>query len=273
MMLLNKSILICLSACALSPLSFGQVPAPQRPRSVILRRPADGGGYLGVGVIELTDDRVKALNLKDDHGVEVRLLQENTPAAKAGLKENDVILEVNSKPIEDVSQFVHAIAATSAGSKISLTVWRNGAKLSLSATLDSRPGNPYFVVPDAPMPPMPPVPAGDDGVFSNLTGNSARVGFEGESLSPQLAAFFGVKQGVLVRTVEPNTPAEKAGLKAGDVVVKVNGTLVTNPHEISGLVRASRSKSVSFTVVRNKKEIALNVQLAAGLGWPSAIPA
>ena len=71
-----------------------------------------------------------------------------------------------------------------------------------------------------------------------------------------------MKDGVLVRMVGPHTPAERAGLRAGDVVTKVNGTMVTSPREITGLVQSSRRKAISFTVVRNKKEIALNVEIA-----------
>jgi S1-C subfamily serine protease len=110
---------------------------------------------------------------------------------------------------------------------------------------------------------MPAFPQPYGNAFPGFPSNAPRVGFEGEELNPQLAEFFGVKEGVLVRGVTPKTPAERAGLKAGDVVVKVNGTPVTNPREISGLVlRSSGKKAVVFTVVRNKKEITLNVEVA-----------
>jgi serine protease Do len=79
-----------------------------------------------------------------------------------------------------------------------------------------------------------------------------------------------VKERVLVRSVTPRTPAERAGLKAGDVVVKVNGTPVTSQREISGLVlRSSGKKTVTFTVVRNKEEMTLNVEAAAN-GQPTS---
>ena len=94
-----------------------------------------------------------------------------------------------------------------------------------------------------------------------LTGQAPRIGFEGESVTPQLAEFFGVKEGVLVRTVTEKTPASKAGLKAGDVIFKINGTPVSNTREISGMVGASR-KNVTFTVMRNHKEVTLNVEVA-----------
>jgi len=260
----KKSILVCSAAAALglTPVIFAQNTAP-RGRSATAHRPGEQA-WLGVGVIDLTDDQVKALNLKDDRGVQVKRVEENSPAAKAGLKENDVILEVNGKPVENIEQFIRSVAEGQPGTKVDLTIWRNGARQTLSATLDSRPYNPFFVFngPDGPMPPMPAIPPGFGDPFAGLPGNAPRVGFEGEPLSPQLADFFGVRQGVLVRTVDARTPAEKAGLKAGDVVTRVNGTPVTSPREITGLVRMSRGKTTSFTVVRNKKELTLDIEVS-----------
>src|SRR6202140_5854295 len=104
--------------------AFAQTPGQQRARSATARGIASRG-YLGVGVVELTDDRVKALNLKDDQGLEVKRVDENSPAAKAGLKENDVILEVNGKTIEGIEQFQRSIGETAPGTKVALTIWRN----------------------------------------------------------------------------------------------------------------------------------------------------
>jgi serine protease Do len=263
------TIFACLVAATAAPGGFAQTSAPQSARSATLRGAANRG-YLGVGVVELTDDRVKALNLKDKQGVEVKRVDEKSPAAKAGLKENDVILEVNGKGLDGIEQFQRSIGETSPGTKVDLTIWRNGARQTVSATLDSRPSFFAFNGPEffpggalPPMPPMPPVPFNGVNPFPTMPGDSPVVGFEGEALNSQLAEFFGVKEGVLVRFVTAKTPAERAGLKAGDVVIKVNGTPVTNPREISGLVRASRNKkAIAFTVVRDKKEISLNVEIA-----------
>jgi serine protease Do len=251
------------------PLGVAQTSSQQRAHSATARGGEVGrSGYLGVGVLELTDDRVKALHLKDSHGVEVDWIDETGPAAKAGLKLNDVILEVSGKPIQNSQQFGISIAETAPGTKVSLTFWRNGARQTAQTTLDSRPGNLWLFggpdAPDAPMPPMPEVPFNNGNGFPSIPANSGVVGFFGESLDGQLqlADYFGVKQGVLVHTVKPGTPAERAGLKAGDVVIKVNGTPVMSPKEITGLVSNSRRKAFSFTVVRNKKEITLNVEIA-----------
>jgi serine protease Do len=262
-MVLKSAGLIFLSLATASLPVTAQTSAPQRAHSAELRRAANRG-YLGVGVVELTDERVQALKLKDDQGVEVKRVEDNSPAAKAGLKNNDVILEVNGKSIDGLETFLATVGDTQPGTKINLTIWRDGAKKTLAATLDSRPDNFFYLggpdLPNPPTPPMPPAPYGNG--FPGLPADSPRVGFEGEPVNGQLADFFGVKQGVLVRSVNADTPASHAGLKAGDVVTKVNGTPVTSPREITGLVRMSGKKEISFTVVRNKKEMTLKVEVA-----------
>lgn len=261
-MFAKTRLLLCLAAGLMAATGFGQTVVPQSPRSATLRR-MGARGYLGVGVVDLTDDRVKALKLKDDRGVEVKRVDPSSPAEKAGLKENDVILEVNGKTIEEHEQFQTTIGDLQPGTKVSLTVWREGGKQMLSATLVTRPENFFSFsgpdLPNAPMPAMPPFP--QPFSFPGFSANAPMVGFEGETLNSQMAQYFGVKQGVLVWQVNAKTPAERAGLKAGDVVVKVNGTPVTSPREISGLVRTSGKKTVGFTVVRNKKEMTINVEI------------
>src|ERR1700728_4222363 len=153
---------LCLMAAAtaipgdLAQTAFAQSTTQQRAQSTTLRGIVSSG-YLGVGVEELTDDRVKALKLKDNQGLEVKRIDPNSPAAKAGLKENDVILEVNGKGVEGNAQFRNLIGETAPGTKINLTIWRNGAKQTVSATLDSRPVN-FFIFggPDFPDGALPP---------------------------------------------------------------------------------------------------------------------
>jgi serine protease Do len=239
-------------------------PAPPRAHSTTVRS-FSRRGYLGVGVVEMTEARARALKLKDDSGVEVKRIDENSPAAKAGLRENDIILEVDGQPIETIEQFIHSVSDATPGAKLALTIWRNGAKRVLTATIEARPSQMFaFAGPDGmhmpDFPALPQAPPGWDG-FSFITGASQRVGFEGETLTPQLAEYFGVNDGVLVRMVASRTPAERSGLKAGDVVTKVNGTPVTSPREISSLVHMARNGKVALTVVRNKREQVLNVEM------------
>ncbi len=96
----------------------------------------------------------------------------------------------------------------------------------------------------------------------NTTWRNPTLGIESESLNPQLAEYFGVKEGVLVRAVTHESAAEKAGFKAGDVIVKVEGEKVTTPKEISSILQSSRSKkTLLITVMRRQKEVVLNVTL------------
>jgi serine protease Do len=261
------------AVCAVAVGLVAMPAAAQTPRRAQSAHGFLAPGYLGVGVADLTDDRVKALHLKDDQGLEVAKVTENSPASRAGLKEHDVILEVNGKAVESIEQFQSTIGESAPGAKVSLTVWRNGARQTLTATLEARPiGLPLFAgpdAPDAPMPPMPPVPLGNGLPYLAVPAESPVVGFLGLPLTPQLADYFGVKDGVLVSTVYPHTPAERAGLKAGDVVTKVNGTPVMSPREISGVVRSAGKKAVSFTVVRNKKEITLSIEISRTLRIPA----
>jgi serine protease Do len=222
-------------------------------RSATMRTVAQHPGYLGVGVFQVTPDRAKALKLSEASGVEVVRVDENSAAAKAGVKVNDVILELNGQKIESVAQFIGIIGVSGQGAKMSLTIWREGSTRTANAILAMPPQAGFFTMGPDPLPDMPPLDI--------MPVPQPMVGIEGETLTPQLAAYFGVKEGVLVMTVMPRTPAEKCGLKAGDVIVKVSGTPVTSIREISGLVRAAH-KSATFTVVRNHKEITLNVELA-----------
>ena len=93
--------------------------------------------------------------------------------------------------------------------------------------------------------------------------DAPKAGFDCVDLMPQLADFFGVQAGVLVESVTSRSPAERAGLKAGDIVTKVNGIPVANSREISFVIRQANKKLIAFTVVRNKKEVTLNIELAS----------
>jgi serine protease Do len=212
------------------------------------------GGYLGVGVLELSPERIKSLNLKEPSGVEVSIVIPGAPAENVGIRQGDIILEVNGQKVEGTEQFQASIGAKVPGTKITLTIWRNGTRQNIAATL----GHP--IMPQLPFAALGPMSSED--MQALFAGDAWKVGFEGEPLTPQLATFFGASpgEGVLVRTVVEKSPADKAGLKAGDVVIKVNGIPVSRPGEIAGIVRLL--KKVTFTVIRNKKEIALNVEIA-----------
>jgi len=239
-----------------APSAFSQ---NSRPRIYTVQ--AGGTSYLGIGVAEVSAEHAKTLNLKEVRGAEVSRVEENGPAAKAGIKEGDVVLEYNGGLVEGVEQFVRMVRETPPGRAVKLMVWRNGAAQNLTVTVGERQGT-VFRTPGG-MVHIPEIPPIEIPRFEWSWQNSV-LGIEGESLGAarQLAEYFGVRDGVLVRQVLRNTAAEKAGLKAGDVITRVDGTAVGSTREITAQLRAARpNRTVMLTVVRDKREMPLTVTL------------
>jgi serine protease Do len=221
--------------------------------------------FLGVAVVEINAERAKALKLSEEHGVEVTRVEEDSPASRAGLKIQDVVLEFQGQRVEGAEQFVRLVRETPSGRQVKLLVSRNGQTIHLSATIASRQmkmleiGDMQIAVPH--LPELPRAPMGElPRSFVAL--ENPVLGIEAESLNSQLAAFFGVKEGVLVRSVRNGTAAARAGLRAGDVIVQVGGQNVVTPLEVVGALRASASaKNVPLSIVREKKSLTLPVTI------------
>ena len=240
--------------------TFAQVPSRSRSASsnVIVR---GGGSYLGIAFVEIDAERAKVLKLKDEHGVEVKVVDEGSPAAKAGLKPEDVVVEFGGQRVAGVPQFVRMVMATPAGRKVGMAVIRAGAPVAIIATLEPRVNMREPLASFPPLPPMPPVTM-PDLPRAIMFWRNGMLGIESEALNSQLAEYFGVKAGVLVRMVSRQSPAEKSGLKAGDVIVKAGGKAVTATQEVTAMLRDK--KSIALLVVRNHKEVTLDVALDGG---------
>ena len=267
-----------LATTLIVPGVFAQVTTV-RPRRVEVV----GGGnapYLGIGVKDIDADSAKRLNLKEVRGVEITQVEENSPAAKAGIKEGDVVLEYNGQPVEGGEQLSRLVRETPIGRQVKVGIWRNGSMQTLTAGVEAHKSNMFFANGGAPfvMPPEIRTPEQWPMAMPEMPGfgigaNSPMLGIVGEALAPQeqLADFFGVKDGVLVKSVNRNSPAEKAGIKAGDVIIKVDDEKVGTSREISTALRSARSKkTVTVIVVRAKKEMPLTVTVEnnATLGTP-----
>ena len=237
------------------PWASGQTAIPPQPpvppsissRVITISPP---GSYLGIGIQEITAERAKALKLREEAGVEVTHVAPDSPAEKAGLKEGDVVLQYNGTKVEGLEQLSRLVRETPVGREAKLDIFRNGAPMTLMARVGEHPSLPgadgfSFHMPD--------VPRTIQGLRSPM------LGVEAESIEGQLAQFFGVNEGVLVRTVMKGSPAEKAGVKAGDVIVRVDEAKVTTPPEISAHLRAARGKPVPVAIMRDHKEMSLTV--------------
>jgi S1-C subfamily serine protease len=226
------------------------------------------GSYLGVDIDEVTPDRVSALKLKEERGVEITEVDQDAPAGKAGLREHDVVIEFNGQRVEGREQFTRFIRETPSGRTITLGIMRDGQPMQIKVTLADRKDewakNNKFRHNDRVrvMPPMPEIDV-EIPQFEVTTVVASSTGVSVESLTPQLAQFFGVKSGtgLLVKSVEKGSAAEKAGVKAGDVIVKVDNEMIERSSDYRQAIRRRSGDTVKLTVVRNKAEQTLSLTL------------
>ena len=238
-----------------------------------LASPEEDAGWLGVEIEEVTPQKTKALKLSAARGVIVEQVEPDGPAAKAGLKTNDVILEYDGQTVEGTIQFRRLVRETPPGRTVNLEISRGGATQTLSVQVANR--NAYyekrmrgampefgksfsFEVPNFELQ-MP-----GPGAFLWMNGGGPTLGIEAEDLSGQLGAYFGAPndRGVLVRSVRAGTPAQAAGLRAGDVIIKLDGSPVESLSGLREQLRAKREqKSITLGLLRKQAEVHVTVRL------------
>lgn len=272
-----KHILV-LAVCAALKMAVGTAWAQEVelfPHVEILGAAFGPAGFMGVNLADINSDRAKALKLRDVYGVEITRVEENSPAAKAGIKTGDVVLEYNGQRVEGMEQFGRLVRETPPGREAKLLVSRDGNVQTINVTVGARSNDVYattipnFTMPEIRIPEIhiPDMPR----VYTNL--RSGMLGVETQSLGSQLAEFFGVKEGVLVRSVIKGSAAEKAGMKAGDVILRVDNETVATPNELSSALRAARAKTtVPIQIMRDHHEMTLTVTLERGNSGRLVVP-
>jgi membrane-associated protease RseP (regulator of RpoE activity) len=266
--LLIVAMLGGLAAAAEAPGEPPAAPAaPAHPRSYgyVYSSSDEHVSYLGIDPQDVTRDRMAELKLKEERGVEVAMVDQDAPAAKAGLKEHDVILQFNGQPVEGVEELKRMIRETPPGRTVTLGISRDGQMMSLPVTLEDRSKSGEYkgwVMP--PMPPIPPVPEIDIDIPEiHISPYTSRSGLRIETLTPQLGEYFGVKDGsgVLVSSVEHGSAAEAAGFKAGDVILKVGDERISNSSDYKMALRRYRSGKVPVSVMRDHREQQLTIDI------------
>lgn len=235
----------------------------------------EGASWLGVESQEITSEKAKELKLPAERGVLLERIVPDSPAAKAGLKDNDVITEINGLRVEGAAQFRRMIREIPAGRSVQFTVWRDGKAQSIGVTLGKSEdrGNMWFKtaprafsfqLPNIEMPEVAPMPDMDMGAYGVLAGSRPRLGIDAEDLSGQFGAYFGAPdgEGVLVREVNSGSPAEKAGVKSGDVITSLNGERIRSLGDLREKLADKRDeKTVKLGVLRNKSEVSITVEM------------
>ena len=225
-----------------------------------------GSSYLGVDIADVTAERLSALKLKEENGAEITMVDQDAPAGKAGLHEHDVILTLNGTEVESAAQLRRMIKETPPGRVVALGISRDGQPMTVKVQLADRHqkmGGEGMNIQIPPIPPIPPMPDFDVPVSIVIAHSSMRSGLMVENITPQLGEFFGVKNGngVLIRSVEKGSRADKAGFHAGDVIVKVNKQTVHDASDFSHALRATSGGAAAVTVIREKREQTLTLTL------------
>lgn len=253
--------------------------APTAPRAFEFYT-SGSGGYLGVQSQDVTKENFSKFGLREVRGVAIEKVVENSPAAQAGLQNGDVILRFNSEEVTSVRKLTRLISEVAPDHQVRITVFRNGGERELTATLGKRPGvsfsegafggtlAPSMRVPLGEMPRIAPFPngttvvpsvRGGDNVF--MFGNNRQIGVGVSSLSKQLGDYFGVAdgKGVLINNVIENSPAAKAGLRTGDVIIEIDGKAVNETFDLSRAVNEKKEGDVTLTIIRNKNRQTVRV--------------
>ena len=232
-----------------------------------------GGGYIGVKVRDVEDGAGTA---GAEEGAVVTEVVDGAPAAVAGIQAGDVVVELDGERVRSVRQLTRLVQETPAGRAVAATVLRNEGRITVTVTPSGRP-RPGWTArlprveipePDAPM-----VWRGDlavleelpdivNGAVMSLVGQ-ARLGIRGEAVDGQLAHYFGVSAGVLVRHVEEGTVASAAGLRAGDVITAIDSEAVDSPRALRRRLSAlDPGASFAIAIMRDGAAMSLPAELA-----------
>lgn len=250
-------------------------------RAITLAFDGDGG-YLGVQTEEISKGNMARFGLRDVKGVGVESVVDGSPAQAAGLQKGDVIIKVNGDEITSTRKLTRLIGEISPDHQARIMVLRNGSEKEIDVTVGKRPGFKFddgafgmvapfekFDPPDMPDMPnlerlpraeMAPLPPGAPNAPMMWSfGNRRQIGAGLTPLTKQLAAHFGVDGGALVNNVRENSPAAKAGLKAGDIIVEAEGKAIKGDFDLIRAITEKKEGAVTLTIVRDRNRQTISV--------------
>ncbi len=267
-------------------------PAPPEPPDDVIDQNfsifIDGGGFLGVYAENISRENMGRYRVGQVRGVGVTQVVKDSPAEKAGLRKDDVILRLDGENVSSVRKLNRLVSELSPDQAVKVTISRGGSEQEVTATIGKRNntsmaqnllgGEPRIFKWEGPdlkgfkwetplnrenFPNF-----NNDGGLSFYLNNSRRIGVSTMSLTKQLADYFGIAdgKGALVTSVTEDGPAAKAGVKAGDVITAVDGEAVDSPGDISRVINRKKDGDVTLTIIRNKSQQTIHVTPREGVG-------
>jgi serine protease Do len=281
--MINRSLASILIVTSSFILSIGQTPEAKKDTEKAPKAFAfsfDGSGsYLGVQTQEVNKENFAKFGLKDVRGVAIEKVMENSPAAAAGLQAGDVIVRFNGEEVTGGRKLTRLVGEVDPDHQAKITILRNGREQDVTATIGKRAmpgfenGNFQFKMPgnmdleklrDLPelngkMPRVFSVPGGEGKSFTWSSGEGRQIGVGVTQMTKQLGENFGVDGGVLVNNVRDGSPAFKAGIKAGDVIVEIDGKAVKNQFDLVRGINDKKEGDVTLTIVRDRNRQTISV--------------
>lgn len=257
----------------LAPAQAGSVARMLKLPSPLLRSNAQG--YMGVLVGDVDTDSAARLKLKEGHGAVVTLLDHDAPAAQAGIRLNDVVVEINGQKVEGSEQFTRILREIPAGRKVKVVFSRDGNLQTVSLELADRKKMEHDVWNKldsgsngaASAPAMGILSGGGSGDVPSggfhmpFFGSVLNVGAMVEPLTTQMADYLGIKSGLMIKQVARKSEAAAAGLKAFDIILKVGPETIATSADWDRTLRANQNKTVQVTVLRDRRQQTLTLQV------------
>ena len=273
--------------------ALAQQPAPPAPPADVeplenFSLWIEGNGFLGVYAENINRENMGRYNLNQVRGVGVTQVVKDSPAEKAGLRKDDVILRIDGENVNSVRKLNRLVSEMAPDHSVRITVSRGGAEQEITATIGKRSnssfaqglfsGDPKLWKWEGKLPKVwkfegPLFDRSDlfenPGDFSFSFVNSRRIGVSTMALTKQLADYFGITggRGVLVTSVTEDSPAAKAGVRAGDVITAVDGEAVESSGELSRIINRKKEGEVTLTIIRNKAQQTIRVTPKEGGGF------
>lgn len=258
-----------------------QTPEPRKDNNRVFSWSFDGGSYLGVETAEVNRSNFAKFGLRDVRGVAVEKVLEGSPAQAAGLQAGDIIVRFNGQEVSSSRMLTRLVNEIDPDHTARITVIRGGSEREINVIVGKRPtpkwddstfnfkfpdNFPNIETPNIQIPKIPPIPNidvnphiqvmpnlpnwnGDD--FDFHFGSRRQIGVSVMPLTKQLADSFGVAGGTMVSEVRENSPAAKAGLKAGDIIVEIDGSAVKGDGDLIRAINEKKDGEITVTFVRN----------------------
>ncbi len=256
------AVVLCLGLVRIS--AFSKSPNIQKKDAEESKSPKSSKtAWLGVMTQTVNDDIADAFDIDIDHGAIINEVIKDSPAEKADLDEGDVIISFNGQKVWDQDDLTDFVENSEIGSQAALVVIRDGKEMTINVELGERSRRNNVVFRNGKNPGATWFNGPDDMQVFNWSGGY--IGIQLSDLTEQLAKYFGVPgdEGVLITEVNDDSPAQEAGLMAGDVITGINGENISSYGEIKEIVSESdEGDRLNVTVVRNKKERTIEVTVA-----------